>query len=32
MLINIYYYYDIYKTRRFLTLLLFFNMKETKSL
>ena len=31
-LANICYYYDVYKVRRLLILLLFFNMKETKSL
>ena len=32
MLMNVYYYYDVYKTRRLLVLLLFFNIKKTKLL
>ena len=31
-LTSLYYYYNIYKTRYLLTLLLFFNIKKTKSL
>ena len=31
-LTNLYYYYYIYKIRRFSVLLLFFNIKKTKSL
>ena len=31
-LTSLYYYYNDYKTRYYLTLLLFFNIKETKSL
>ena len=31
-LTDVYCYYDVYKTRRFSTLLLFFNIKKMKSL